>query len=491
MINCRFAILIAGTGLELLTAFSNARAQSIELSPGWSRSMPSGPVAGTKITDAYARLVARDAYLWAWPLVNMASRRIAYTRVPEMMYAGAAPMAPLNHLTMLTDYFPPDVRLVACPNQDVVYGGGLLALDQSPVVVQIPDFGDRFWVYQVVDSRTDGFAQLGKMYGTAPGFYLLVGPNWRGEVPQGITKVFRSSTNTGNVIPRVFLDDTPEDRAAIQGVLQNVMMYPLDQFDGRLKSVDWKALKKVPNSGNGEAETPWVMPDKFFDVLPAALADAPPQPGEEARYAQVLSVIEAAKVDPTLRKAIDEEAAKAETELIAPLFQFQNYGLQLPHHWSTTSNTAAFGTDYFTRTAVAKSNIFVNAPNETKYFYQDRDENGGRLNGSKGYALTFAKGQTPPVYGFWSLTLYNEQHFFSPNKINRYSLGTKNKGLKFNPDGSLTLYVQANEPSDPLERANWLPAPKDEDFSLYIRAYWPKAEVTGGAWTPPAVQRTH
>lgn len=104
-----------------------------------------------------------------------------------------------------------------------------------------------------------------------------------------------------------------------------------------------------------------------------------------------------------------------------PLFQFRNYGQQLPHNWSTISNEAAFGTDYFTRTAVAKSNIFVNAPNETKYYYQDLDEAGARLNGANRYTVTFPKDQTPPVHGFWSLTLYNEHHFFAPNEINRYS----------------------------------------------------------------------
>jgi len=451
--------------------------------------MPAGPVAGTKITEAYARLVARDAYFWAWPLVNMASRRIAYEQIPEKMYAGAAPMAPLNELTMLTDYFPPDVRLVASPNQDVVYGGGLLALDSSPVVLQVPDFGDRFWVYQVVDARTDGVAQLGKMYGTTPGFYLLVGPDWRGEVPQGITRVFRASTSTGNVIPRVFMDDTKEDRAAIQPVLQEIMMYPLDQFDGTMQSIDWKALKTVPAADSGESETQWVIPEKFFDVLPSALAEAPPLPGEEARYAQVLAVVDAAKADPALRKAMDDEAAKADAELVTPLFQFRNFGIELPHHWTTTTNTAAFGTDYYTRTAVAKSNIFVNAPNETKYFYQDLDKGGQRLNGANRYALTFAADQTPPVNGFWSLTLYNDQHFFVSNDLGRYSVGTKNKGLKRAEDGSLTIYVQAEEPTDPDARANWLPAPANGDFSLYLRAYWPKAEITGGSWTPPEVRR--
>ena len=70
-----------------------------------------------------------------------------------------------------------------------------------------------------VDLRTDSFVQLGKMYGTTPGFYLLVGPNWQGEVPKGITRVFRAPTNTALVAPRYFQDDTPEDKRAIQGVL--------------------------------------------------------------------------------------------------------------------------------------------------------------------------------------------------------------------------------------------------------------------------------
>jgi len=101
--------------------------------------------------------------------------------------------------------------------------------------------------------------------------------------------------------------------------------------------------------------------------------------------------------------------------------------------------------------------------------------------------VTFAKGRLPPVKGFWSLTLYNRYHFFAPNDLKRYSLGTKNKDLKFNADGSLTIYVQADPPAEE-KRSNWLPAP-DGDFSLYMRAYWPQAEITSGKWTPPVVVR--
>jgi hypothetical protein len=284
------------------------------------------------------------------------------------------------------------------------------------------------------------------------------------------------------------LDDTAEDRQAIQPVLRQIMMYPLAEFDGRMKSIDWSTIARLPNASTGEGEVKWVPPESFVETLPMVLADAPPMPGEEARYAQVRAVLDAAKGDPKLKVAMTQAATEADEGLIKPLFEFRNWGQQLPYHWSTISNEAAFGADYFTRTAVAKSNILVNSPNETKYYYQDLDAGGARLNGANRYTVTFATDQTPPVNGFWSLTLYNEHHFFAPNEINRFSLGTKNKTLKYNPDGSLTIYVQA-EPPPEAQRSNWLPAPKRADFSLYVRAYWPKVAVTDGSWTPPAVEK--
>ena len=462
----------------------------MELSPGWAKTLPAGPDTKVKITEAYADLAARDAYFWAWPMVNMYNRRQAYKQLTEPIMLGPVPAAPLNRLAMLTDYIVPEERIVACPNQDVVYGAGSLALDLSPVVIQVPDFGERFWVYQVVDLRTDSFVHLGNMYGTTPGFYLLIGPGWQGDVPKGITQVFRSSTNTGFVVPRVFQDDTLEDKRAVQSVLRQIMMYPLAEYDGTMNSTDWSKLKTVPSPAGGEAETKWVFPDKFLDELPAVLADAPPLPGEESRYAQARALLAAVETNASLKQSATKAAAETEAQIVMPLLQFRNYGRQLPHYWSTISNGAAFGTDYFTRTAVARSNILVNSPNETKYYYQDLDDSGGRLNGANRYVVTFPKDQTPPINGFWSLTLYNEHHFFAPNQINRYSVGTKNKDLKYSSDGSLIIYVQSDPPAD-TQRTNWLPAPKDADLSLFMRAYWPKATVLDGSWTPPAVRKAN
>ncbi|POA18723.1 hypothetical protein C1886_15435 [Pseudomonas sp. FW300-N1A1] len=477
-----FALALTGT----LAASSVLASQVVA-----AQAAPPGPVADTKVTEPYVRMMAREAYFWGWPMANIFNRRQAFKDLPEPgLMGGIVPVAPINRLSMLSDYIAPAERLVACPNQDVVYGAGSIALDLEPVVLQVPDFGSRFWVYQVVDLRSDSFAELGKMYGTQPGFYLLVGPDWKGTVPPGITKVFRANTNTGFVIPRVFQDDTAADRQAVQPALSGIDMYPLSRYDGKVKQRDWRQLAKFPSQAQGDAETKWVMPEKFFDELPALLKDAKPLPGEEARYAQLATLAAIAKANPQLRAAMIDEAKKADSEVIDPLLQFRNYGLQLPDHWSTISNGAAFGTDYFSRTAVARSNIFVNQQKETKYFYQDLDQSGVRLNGQHGYSVTFAKGKLPPVKGFWSLTLYNEHHFFAPNDLGRYSIGTKNKSLKTNADGSLTIYVQSTSPGKDKE-SNWLPAPKDADFSLYIRAYWPEAATLNGQWTPPPVVKTH
>ncbi len=460
--------------------------------PALSQARPAGPVPGTVLQKAYVREMAKAAYVWGWPLVNLHNRRLVFSQVPESgLGDGVLPVAPLNHLTMLTDYIAPEERAVACPNQDVVYGFGIFSLDKEPAVFQVPDFGDRFWVYQLGNQRTDSIGQAGKMYGTKPGFYMVVGPDWNGTVPDGIAGVFRSPTNLAYIIPRAFVDDTAEDKRAIQPVISQIMAYPLSQFDGKQKTKDWSKIPKLADPAGGKqgggAETQWVKPDRFFDELPAILKEVPPLPGEEALYGWLGSILEAAAKDPDLKATLKQAALEADKEILTPLKAFRYSGVPVQNGWTSPLNGANFGTDYYTRTAVARTNIFVNAPNETAYFYQEYDGDKKRLNGKSAYTVTFAKGEVPPVDGFWSLTLYDADHFFAPNELRRFSLGTKNKDLKLNPDGSLTLYVQRNRPSGD-KVSNWLPAPKG-DFELYIRAYWPKEAVLRRQWAPPIVNR--
>ena len=441
------------------------------------------------LTKAFVKESGKMSYFWAWPMLNMHNRYLSSSKNTQTgLQNGTVAAAPLNYLAMFHDYVDPAGRLVACPNQDVVYGQSMLSLDKDAVIIQVPDFEGRFWVYQLVNQRTDSIAELGSMYNSKPGFYMIVGSNWKGTVPKEVIKVFHSDTNIVFGIPRIFMNDTPEDKKNVQKYTNQIVFYPLSEFNGKMKTENWAELPIIPGMKAGNSEIQWVDPNKFADELPEILKEVPSLAGEEGMYTNMQTVLTAIQNDPELKKAFIEGAIEADKELVSPLFQFRNYGQKLKYNWTTTSNGADFGTDYYTRTAAAKSNIFINKSKETKYFYQDLDSNSDRLNGNNNYTVTFPKGQIPPVNGFWSLTLYNSEHFFAPNEINKYSLGTKNQDLKYNKDGSLTLYVQSAKPSKDKE-SNWLPSPKNGDFSLYLRAYWPKPEISDGKWTPPAVTK--
>jgi hypothetical protein len=189
-----------------------------------------GTPPGTIMTKDYVAMIGRLAYVWGWPLVNNLNRALAVANLPEPgRMGGIVPVSPPGYVSMLTDYIDAGERFVTCPNQDTVYGAGFQRLDSKPVVIQVPDFEERFFVYQLADARTDSFASIGKQYGTKPGHYLLVGPNWNGDIPNGVNAVFRSPTDLAAVFPRIFQDDTPEDKAAVQRVLSQVMVYPLSE----------------------------------------------------------------------------------------------------------------------------------------------------------------------------------------------------------------------------------------------------------------------
>jgi hypothetical protein len=471
---------------------TSTQAQQVRL-PETAADVP-GPAAGTNMTKEYVQMVGKMAYVWGYAMVNSHNRRAGFAYITSQngnvpgWNGGTVPMAPVGYNAMLNDYIKPDQTFVACPNQDVAYGAGYFALDKEPIVFQVPDFGDRFWVYAIYDARTDEFAEIGKPYGTKPGFYMMVGPNWKGEKPEGISAVVRSSTELAFTAPRVFKGDNAEDTKAVQPVLSAVMFYPLSKFDGKMKTTDWSKVPHFPVPPGPGGETKWVQPEKYYEQLPGVMKLVPPLPGEESLYGWINSVFEAAEKDPEVKKALVESFVAADKELIAPLFQWKLNGRSAGNGWYSPVNNAQWGTDYLNRTGTAKSNMYDNKPNETKYIYRDDDSAGNQLNGKNNYTVTFPKGQEPPVKGFWSLTLYNEHHLFHPNALNRYSLGTKSMSfLQHNADGSLTLYFGNKSPGKDKE-TNWVPAP-DGTFSLYIRCYWSEKAILDGSWMPPQVER--
>ena len=255
------AALLMGVSLATL-----APAQTTLPSPQWVNVMPAGPVAGTKITEAYAAMVAQDAFFWAWPLVNVHNRRTTFAKLPEPRLSGPLPVAPPNRLTMLTDYIEPEERAVACPNQ---------------------------------------------VWCTATACSHLTSHPWSSRCRTSVSAsgCIRSST---------------------------------------------RARTRLRHSARCTAR------GSFLSAGRSRLA------------------------------------------------------------WGGAQ----------------------------RHFYQDLDAGGACLNGANRYTVNFPKDTTPPVNGFWSLILYNQHHCFEPNGLKRYSTGTKNKALTYNPDGSLPIYVQAAPPAE-------------------------------------------
>ena len=157
--------------------------------------------------------------------------------------------------------------------------------------------------------------------------------------------------------------------------------------------------------------------------------------------------------------------------------------------WSFSTSLGTYGTAYLQRALVTAIGLGANRPEDAIYPVSETDGEGKPYDGANRYVLHFAKGQLPPVDGFWSLTMYDGNYFFVPNGLDRYTLSARN-ALKKNADGSVDLYIQ-NAAPDKARESNWLPAPAGR-FILMLRLYWPRTtdpSILDGSWSIPPVMR--
>ena len=217
---------------------------------------------------------------------------------------------------------------------------------------------------------------------------------------------------------------------------------------------------------------------------PPAAADAPAL----AKFAKIGLVagqdFDATKLNADFVKRIPEIAFDR------IMLQFKvNKEVKDVNGWGYTTKTGLYGTDYFMRALVTAIGLGANRPQDAVYPTSLKDADGKAYEGANKYVMRFAKGQLPPVDGFWSLTMYDANYFFVANPINRYSISAR-QNLKTNADGSTDLYIQNQSPGADKE-SNWLPAPAGK-FILMLRMYWPKEKdpsIIDGSWTIPAVRK--
>jgi hypothetical protein len=415
-----------------------------------------------------------QAYLFGYPLVIM-----------DVTREGAGKtVGPPNQLHRLRKFPDASFRAVVRPNVDTLYTIAFIDADAGPWVFTMPPNDQRYELMPFMDAWTDVFTSPGtRTVGTQGGRYLIVGPRWQGQAPDGMT-LLRAPTQIVWLLGRTQTNGAA-DYDKVHALQDGLKLEPLNPGN-TLASAAWQPDK---SAGAPIQQMQQMDTGAFFGRLARLMVNNPPRPVDAPMVAQLASMGIAPGQPPQWsawqRLCFDAGRKLADWRVAE--------SLKKPHKllrgWFTPPvNLANFGTDYATRAGVAMVGLGANLPADAVYPNAHEDEQGEMLNGSHRYRLHFAADALPPVKAFWSVTAYGADDFLIDNPLNRYALGDRDK-LQFNPDGSLDIWVQAQAPTDASQQANWLPVRAGETFTLNARLYWPKPEALDGRWGMPAVQR--
>jgi hypothetical protein len=444
------------------------------------------PKTAQTISEQEAYEIARDAYIYAYPLLLMDVSIRQFTNYAEP--TGIITQAPFNQFSHAKAFPPPDYRGVVRANVDTLYSSANIDLGPEPVVLSVPAT-DRYFMLPLMSLWTDVFAVPGTRTtgrNTSREF-LLVGPRWQGESPREF-EIIRCPTRTVGIVGRTQTNGVT-DYVNVHKIQEGYKLTPLSAW-GRGGYVPPKS--KVDPSIDMKTPPP-VQVDKidaatFFGYFAELLKDNPPQPCDYpmihrlARMGFKVGEKFDIKAAPSDIKRVFERGTADGKLLVASLGK-KVVG-EGQKGWVYTTRGGAYGVDYSYRAAIAYSALGMNLPQDAIYPSLSTDGEGRLLDGNKKYILRFEQGQFPPVNAFWSVTAYDADGYFIPNALNRQALGDRDK-LQFNPDGSLDLYIQADSPQG--KEANWLPVSK-APFTLLMRLYSPKDEILNGMWALPPIK---
>lgn len=421
------------------------------------------------VSKEEARQIVKEAYIWGYPVVVM-------YRTMKLMTNSRAPF---NEFWRVNKLIGADFKDVVTPNVDTLYASAWLSLCDHPVLLHTPDTDGRYYGVEFLDIYTNVFRNVGKRTsGTIAKQFIITGPQWRGTLPDGLEHI-KAPTNNVWLISRVLVNG--EKDVAQAAKLNDAITLSL---------VNRKFVPVYSKPFFGSPQTVSSAGIEFFDELgDALLGNSPPVLEKELVGRFALVGIGEGKhpskhtSDPELKEAFDLGIADANKEInenADGLFIFNN-------GWRYTLKGGKYGQDYLLRAEMAKSFLGANVPQESLYAFGHEDAKGDKLEGSKKYQIHFEKNNLPPVKGFWSLTMYDAKtHLLVSNSLSRYSLGDRSEQMKYNPDGSLDIYIQNNLPED--HEANWLPAPEGY-FYLVLRFYIPKSSILDGTYKYPTIEQ--
>ncbi|MDH7795054.1 hypothetical protein QBC99_001117 [Beijerinckia sp. GAS462] len=428
--------------------------------------------------------LAVDAYIFGYPLVTMEMTRRIITNVAEPV----GTRGPMGHIIRLRSYPDASFKDVTAPNADTLYTTAFFDVGKEPWVLSIPDMQGRYSVMPLLDGWTTVFQVPGKRTtGTGAQTYAITGPGWKDTLPEGV-KEYKSLTSIVWLLGRIYCTGTPEDYAAVHKLQDECRLVPLSAYGkpytpppGQVDlSIDMKtAVRDQVN--RIDAVSYFKLLCELMKANPPSAADAP----HIAKFARI-GIVPGQDFD---ESKFNADSAKRVPEIAFDriMQQFKiNKAVKNENGWAFTTKTGIYDTDYLMRALVTAIGLGANLPQDAVYPTSTADAEGKKYNGANKYVMRFPKGHLPPVQGFWSLTMYDDQYFFVDNPLNRYSISPR-QNLQANRDGSTDLYIQKDSPGKHKE-SNWLPAPPG-DFILMLRMYWPTEtdpSIINGTWAIPA-----
>ncbi|MHC9294876.1 DUF1254 domain-containing protein [Mycobacterium sp. LTG2003] len=436
------------------------------------------------------RAIAKEAYIYGFPMVDNYRVQYAYfvdKEDPE--YKGG-----WNEIHNTARVYTPEDRAIQTPNSDTPYSFVGADLRTEPLVLTVPPVEqDRYYSLQFIDGYTYNFAYVGsRTTGNGGGTYLLAGPGWQGDKPEGVKEVIRSDTDLAFVLYRTQLFGE-SDLDAVKKIQAGYQVAPLSVY---LKQPSPPAAPPIDFTPPLTPEAQKTSP-QFFEILNAALRFAPVKPEEQEMRARFATIgigpdgdFDADQLAPDTRKAIEDGMADAWAEFNA--FKKDKVDTDQVGSAQFFGTAADLKGNYLYRMAGAVLGIYGNTAAEALYPGALTDSKGEPLTGANKYTYRFAKDQLPPVNAFWSLTMYElPASQLVANPIDRYLINSEMLDtLVPDPDGGYTLTIQNESPGvgNPAQAANWLPAPKGP-FVLVLRLYWPKPDALNGTWKAPKPER--
>jgi hypothetical protein len=437
-----------------------------------------------------AKNIAEEGFIYGLPLVMNYAVMNEFAVDPKSSQF----KAPFNEIDNMHHVATYEDTAIITPNSDTPYSILWLDLRAEPMVITVPAVEkERYYSVQLIDGNTYNFGYIGsRATGNVPGSYLVVGPDWKGEKPAGISQVFSSTT------PFVFANFrtqliNAEDMPNVEKVQAGYKAQPLSAFLKQPAPPAAPAIEFLPATTAG-------IKENFFQYLDAALQFVP----ETQRDKEIRAKLAKIGIGPGKTFDLKDLSLEHKAEMLIGMKQGDDKinkwlasGNKPINGWNVSSllgDEAFYNGDWLLRAAAAKAGLYGNDAAEAMYPFTRTDATGEPLDGSKhNYTLTFPAGQLPPVNSFWSVTIYDgKSQLLIKNPINRYLINSPMlPGMKKNEDGSLTLYIQKDSPGADKE-ANWLPAP-DGTIYLVMRLYWPKTEAPSilpagkGTWQPPAI----